>query len=76
MNIDWMSLLREMRIEAWQSVATILGGFLGQFWKMLTSGDPVQTILVIALFAVLIYTSSRTIIKLVLRLTRNGAFDF
>lgn len=76
MNIDWLSLFREMRIEAWHNVATILGSFLEQFWKMLTSGDPLQTILVIGLFAVLIYTSSRVIIKLIFRLTRNGALDF
>jgi hypothetical protein len=76
MNIDWWSLMREMRVEAWKNVGTILSGLLEQFWKMLTSGDPLQAILVVALFAVLIYTSGRAVLKLIGKLTRNGVLDF
>lgn len=76
LNIDWWSLIRETRAQAWESMTSVLGSLLNEFWKILTSGHPVQTILVIALFTTLVYTSSKAILKLILRLTRNDAFNF
>ena len=76
MDIDWWSLFKEARIEAWHSVATIIKGFVNGLISMLTSGDLFQTIIAITLIVTIVYTSWRTILRLVSRLTRYDAWNF
>ena len=73
MNIDWWSLIREARIEAWKNAASFLGVFLEALGKMLASGDPYQVIPAIIFIIAIISSSTWAIVRLVMRLTRYGA---
>lgn len=73
MNIDWWSLIREARVEAWKNVASFLAVFLETIGKMLTSGDPYQVIPVIIFIIAIISSSAWAITRLVMRLARYGA---
>ena len=74
MDIDWWSLFREARVEAWHSVAIIFKGIWNSLVEMLTSGELLQIALALVIIIGAIATSSAALLRLFIRLTRYGAF--
>jgi hypothetical protein len=76
MNIDWLSLIHEARVEAWKNVGTIMHSFWDALLKMLTSGEPLQFILGIIIVVGIVISIVTGIKRIIFRLIRNAALDF
>lgn len=72
-DIDWWSLIREARIEAWHHLIVIFKIVCNHLIQMLSSGDTLLIVLALIVITGTIATSSTALLRLLLRLTRNGA---
>lgn len=75
MNIDWLSLIHEARVEAWKNVGIIMHSLWDALLKMLTSGEPVQVILGLIVVIGVLVSIVTGIRGIILRIIRNVAYN-